>query len=58
MDALGCQDAVSLIVKSPVFDKGTKSTTWFSHIELEVPGTDCRNEWCEPVSEEEYGKCS
>ena len=26
MDALGCQDAVSLIVKSPVFDKGTKST--------------------------------
>ena len=26
MEALGCQDAVSLIVKSPVFDKGTKST--------------------------------
>ena len=37
---------------------GAKKGSWFSHIALEVPGTDCRNEWCEPVSEEEYGKCS
>lgn len=37
---------------------GAKKDSWFSHIALEVPGTDCRNEWCEPVSEEEYGKCS
>ena len=37
---------------------GAKKDSWFSHIALEVPGTDCRNELCEPVSEEEYGKCS
>ena len=37
---------------------GAKKDSWFSHIALEVPGTDCRNEWREPVSEEEYGKCS
>ncbi|BDA94121.1 hypothetical protein E5AUHO_17100 [Citrobacter freundii] len=26
MDALGCQVAVSLMVVSPIYDKGTKST--------------------------------
>ena len=25
------------------------------HIAVEVPGEDYRTEWCEPVSEEEYG---
>lgn len=25
-----------------------------SHIAVEVPGEDCRNEWCEPVSDTEY----
>ena len=33
---------------------GAKADSWFSHIALEVPGTDCSNEWCEPVSDEEY----
>lgn len=34
---------------------GAKRDSWFSHIALEVPGTDCSNEWCEPVDDEAYG---
>ena len=33
---------------------GAATDSWFSHIALEVPGEDTRNEWCEPVSEEAY----
>ncbi len=33
---------------------GAKSDSWFSHIAVEVPGDNCKNEWCEPVSDEEY----
>ncbi len=33
---------------------GAKADSWFSHIAVEVPGEDCRNEWCEPVSDTEY----
>lgn len=33
---------------------GAKADSWFSHIAVEVPGEDCRNEWCEPVSGTEY----
>lgn len=35
---------------------GAKADSWFSHIAEEVPGTECSNEWCEPVSDAEYGK--
>ena len=35
---------------------GAKKDSWFSHIAVEVPGTDCRNEWCEPVDDEEYAR--
>ena len=34
---------------------GAKKDSWFSHIAVEVPGENCSNEWCEPVSDEEYG---
>lgn len=33
---------------------GAKDDSWFSHIAIEVPGEDTSNEWCEPVSDEEY----
>ena len=33
---------------------GAKKDSWFSHIAVEVPGEGCTNEWCEPVSDEEY----
>ena len=35
---------------------GAKADSWFSHIAVEVPGTDCDTEWCEPVSDEDYAK--
>lgn len=35
---------------------GAKADRWFSHIAVEVPGEDCRSEWCEPVRDEEYSK--
>jgi quercetin dioxygenase-like cupin family protein len=46
-------------IKIPVDVKhwhGAKSDSWFSHIAVEVPGENCKNEWCEPVSDEEYDK--
>lgn len=35
---------------------GAKKDSWFSHIAVEVPGEDTSNEWCEPVSDEEYNE--
>lgn len=35
---------------------GAKKDSWFSHIALGVPGQDLSNEWCDPVSDEEYGR--
>mgnify|MGYP000982751915 CR=1 FL=1 len=35
---------------------GAKANSWFSHIAVEVPGENTRNEWCEPVSDEDYAK--
>ncbi len=34
---------------------GAKADSWFSHIAVEVPGTDTGNEWLEEVDEEAYG---
>lgn len=33
---------------------GAKKDSWFSHIAVEVPGEDARNEWLEPVTDEMY----
>lgn len=35
---------------------GAKADSWFSHIAVEVPGEETRNEWCEVVSDEEYAR--
>ncbi len=35
---------------------GAARDSWFSHIAIEVPGENGHNEWCEPVSDEEYSK--
>lgn len=35
---------------------GAKKDSWFSHIATEMPGEECSNEWCEPVTDEEYNK--
>ena len=33
---------------------GAAPDSWFSHVAVEVPGTETKNEWCELVSDEEY----
>lgn len=35
---------------------GAKKDSWFSHIAVEVPGTETANEWLEAVSDAEYGQ--
>lgn len=35
---------------------GAAPDRWFSHLAVEVPGTETYNEWLEDVSDEEYGK--
>lgn len=35
---------------------GAAPDSWFSHLAVEVPGEDTKNEWCEPVSDADYGK--
>ncbi len=59
------KDAVSLqegsVITIPANVKhwhGAKSDSWFSHIAMEIPGSDCHTEWCEPVTDEEYKKLS
>ena len=34
---------------------GAKKDSWFSHIAVEVPGENTHTEWCEAVTDEEYG---
>ena len=33
---------------------GAKKDCWFSHLAVEVPGENNRNEWCESVTDQEY----
>lgn len=33
---------------------GAAADSWFSHLAVEVPGQDARNEWLEPVTDEAY----
>ena len=35
---------------------GAKKDSWFSHIAIEVLGEETSNEWCEPVTDEEYNQ--
>ena len=35
---------------------GAAPDSWFSHLAVEVPGTETSNEWCEPVTDEAYPK--
>ena len=55
------REAVSLVAGSVIVIPagvkhwhGAKKDAWFSHIAIEMPGEDCSNEWCEPVSDDEY----
>ena len=35
---------------------GAAPNEWFQHLAVEVPVEECKNEWCEPVSDEIYEK--
>lgn len=35
---------------------GAASDSWFAHLAVEVPAQGASNEWCEPVSDEDYHK--
>lgn len=35
---------------------GAAADSWFAHLAVEVPGEETSTEWCESVSDEEYGK--
>lgn len=35
---------------------GAAADGWFSHLAFEIPGENTSNEWCEPVTYEEYDK--
>ena len=34
---------------------GAAPDEWLSHLAIEVPGEECSNEWCEAVTDEQYG---
>lgn len=35
---------------------GAAKDSWFQHLAIEVPGENCKTEWCECVSDEDYTK--
>ena len=35
---------------------GAAKDSWFSHLAISIPGEETSNEWCEPVSDAEYGR--
>ena len=35
---------------------GAAPDNWFAHLAIEVPGEEMSTEWCEPVTDAEYGK--
>ena len=54
-DALSLQEGSVVMIPANVKHwHGAKKDSWFSHIAVEVPGEACSNEWCEPVSDEQY----
>lgn len=35
---------------------GAAANSWFQHLAIEVPGENCKTQWCEPVTDEDYKK--
>jgi 4-carboxymuconolactone decarboxylase len=33
---------------------GAAADSWFAHLAVEIEGENTSNEWCEPVTDEEY----
>lgn len=56
-DAISLKEGMVIYIKPNVKHwHGAKADSWFSHIALEVPGTNTSNEWLEEVSDIDYKK--
>lgn len=44
------------MVTIPAHWHGAETDSWFAHIAVEVPDEETKNEQCEPVDGETYGK--
>ena len=54
-DALSLEPGSVVVIPPEVKHwHGAKSDSWFSHISIEVPGTNCSNEWLEEVTDDIY----
>ena len=53
--AISLSEGSVVVIKANVKHwHGAKKDSWFSHIAIELPGENTSNEWCDPVSDEEY----
>lgn len=56
-DAVSLEPGTVIVIPPEVKHwHGAKADSWFSHIALEVPGTETSNEWLEAVDDESYSK--
>ena len=54
-DAVSLEPGTVIVIPPEVKHwHGAKADSWFSHIALEVPGSETGNEWLEAVSDETY----
>ncbi|WP_215776665.1 cupin domain-containing protein [Paludibacterium sp. B53371] len=54
-DAISLKEGVCVYIPAGVKHwHGAKADSWFSHIAVEIPGLEGRNEWLEPVSDAVY----
>lgn len=51
--ALNLGDVVEILANVKHWH-GAQAGSWFSHLAFEYPGENTSNEWCEPVTDEEY----
>lgn len=57
MPPVSLKEGMVVVIKPNVKHwHGAKKDSWFSHVAIEVPGTNCSTEWLEEVSDEEYKK--
>ena len=56
-EAISLTDGMAVTIPANVKHwHGAKKDSWFSHVAMELPGENAANEWCEPVTDEQYGK--
>ena len=56
--AIAANDAPLDKLDTAIAKAGAAPDSWFQHIALEVPGTEPRNEWLEPLDDAAYAKAT